>query len=189
VRGDSEGRQPEHDVERSAVEPAEVEPAQARRPAEAEPSAVPPWGLLPSQVPPRVELLRGDSSAEILKGSWGAAVQVCIAVAVLGSGLLLQRDDIPFVWIVPITLLSGAGLLAVRYYRAGTRARAEHVAGYTVRRREASGIPQVDDRTGYVIRPAGAPGLSKHQEAAAVKRVREISRFVARNPRTMRGPL
>jgi hypothetical protein len=114
---------------------------------------------------------------------------VSIVVAVLGTVILLGRDDIPIVWIVPVTFLSGGAILAFRHYRAGARTRAEHLAGYTVSRRKAPDIPQVDARTGYVIRPAGAPELSKQQEAAAVKRVREIGRFVARHPRTMRDPL
>ena len=184
MRGDSEERPQEPEAER-----AEVERAQAVKPAETEPSAVPPWGILPSEVPARVELLRGDSSAEIMKGSWGAAVQMCIAVAVLGGAVLLQHDDIPFVWIVPIALLSGAATLAVSYYRVNKRIRAEQRAGYTMWRRQAPDVPQIDARTGYVIRPVGAPELSKQQEAAALKRVREIGRFVARHPRTMRGPL
>ncbi|KQO11658.1 hypothetical protein ASF06_03225 [Agreia sp. Leaf244] len=189
VRGDSEERTQEPEVERAEVERAEVERAQAVKPVETEPSAVPPWGILPSEVPARVELLRGDSSAEIVKESWGAAVQMCIAVAVLGGAVLLQHDDIPLVWVVPIALLGGAATLAASYYRIGKRVKAEQRAGYTVWRRRAPDVPQIDARTGYVIRPVGAPELSKQQEAAALKRVREIGRFVARHPRTMRGPL
>jgi hypothetical protein len=192
VRGDSEeqgrGRlSAEQSVEAELAVGAEH--TQAAKPAETEPSAVPAWGLLPSQVPPRVELLRGDSSIEILRGAWGAALYVSIVIAVVGTVILLGRDDIQLVWIVPVTLLSGGAILAFRYYRAGIRTRAEHRAGYTVLRRKAPDIPQVDAMTGYVIRPAGAPELSKQQQDAAVKRVREIGRFVARHPRTMRGPL
>jgi hypothetical protein len=198
VRGDSEELSPSlPSIEQAGAGP-DAGTAEAQRAADAEPTparaniadtAVPAWGLLPSQVPPRVELLRGNSSTEILKKSWGSVVQVTVMVAVLGTLYLLDRqDDIPLFWIVPITLLVGGVQFAALGYRICTRARAEHRAGYTVWRRREPQLPQADARTGYVIRPAGAPVLSKQQEAAELKRVREIGRFVARYPRTLGDP-
>jgi hypothetical protein len=191
VRGDSDAQSmSEASVAgATAISPpaSPVEP-QLPRQADTEQSAVPPWGLLPSQVPPRVGLLRGRASIEILRRSWRPAVQLTVVVAIYGTFILLdRREDIPLVWIVPITLLVAGTQFAAIGYRARKRARAEHRAGYTVWRRRALQLPQADALTGFVIRPAGAPMLSKQQEAVELRRVREIGRFVARHPRTMGG--
>lgn len=183
VRGDSvEQAEPEH----------QPDPTPARTGTIGDdvtvPPAVPAWGLLRSQVPPRVELLRGTSSFEMLRGSWGDVLRTSLVVAVVGTLALLGRDDIPLFWIVPITLLVGGGLRARSSYGARARIRQEHRAGYTVWRDKGPQYPQVDFWTGYVIRPAGAPELSKQQEAAELKRVREIGRYVARHAKTLGGP-
>ena len=188
VRGDSEDQSPlPTRTEHAETEDQSSLPTSAER-AETEVSAVPAWGLLPSQIPPRVKMLRGASSVEILKGAWVSAGKVSVVVAVAGTVILLGRDDIPLFWIVPLALLSGGAARVYRTGRAAARMREEHRAGYTVWGRKALRYPQIDDRTGYVIREAGAPELSKQEQAAEVKRVRDISRFVARHLKTTRDP-
>jgi hypothetical protein len=191
VRGDSEVQSvPEPSGAGAPAISPPASPVEPRPPqqADTEQSAVPPWGLLPSQVPPRVELLRGNSSSEILRKSWGSAVQLTAMVAVMATLILLDRkEDVSLVWILPTTLLVGGAQFAVIGYRVRARTRAEHRAGYTVWRRRSPQLPQADARTGFVIRPAGASPLSKQQEADELKRVREIGRFVARHPRTLGG--
>jgi hypothetical protein len=199
VRGDAEVQSPQSSAAEDgpSVNPpvAQVAPRSRPRPrsgrrAEEEHSAVPPWGLLPSEVPPRIELLRGNSSVRIARSSGRSAAQATLVAAFFGTVVLLQRqDEISLVWIVPIILVIGGAMLVVLAHGTRARIREENRAGYTVWRRKAPKLPQVEEATGFVIRPAGAPQLSRKQEAAEVKRAREIARFIARHPRTTGGSL
>ncbi|SMQ73742.1 hypothetical protein [Agreia sp. VKM Ac-1783] len=76
-------------------------------------------------------------------------------------------------------LLAGRHSRSIAWYRrADVRRRraAEHEAGYTVSRTLRPDLDQVDPVTGYVIRPAGQPALTRAQERAAAARVRMLPR-------------
>ena len=76
-------------------------------------------------------------------------------------------------------LLAGRHSRSIAWYRRADfrrRQEAEHAAGYTVSRTLRPDLDQVDPVTGYVIRPAGQPTLTRTQERAAAARVRMLPR-------------
>lgn len=76
-------------------------------------------------------------------------------------------------------LLAGRHSRGIAWYRRADVARrraAEHDAGYTVSRTLRPDLDQVDPVSGYVIRPAGRPRLTRIEERAAMARVRMLPR-------------
>ena len=175
VRGDAEGGAlpPE-----PSPEPSEAELA---RRTEADRSTVPTWGIHPSQIPPRVELLRGRSSIELRNRRRGVARHVLVGYVIVVAFSFLTRDDKTAVALVAVVaLVAGAVVFGRARSEWITRSRQEHAAGYTVWREGEVRRPQVDPETGFEIRPAGAPQLTKREEAEALTRVRDIARHLER---------
>lgn len=171
VRGDAEG---------GALAPAPSEPEIARR-IEADRSTIPTWGIHPSQIPPRVELLRGRSSIELRNRRRGVARHVLVGYVIVVAFSFLTRDDKTAVALVAVVALV-AGAIVFGSARSDwiTRSRQEHAAGYTVWRKGEVRRPQVDPETGFEIRPAGAPQLTEREETEALTRVRDIARHLER---------
>lgn len=121
----------------------------------------------------------GRSSIELLRRSrriaaWFFAIY---AVVVAAAFLVGVNPGAVALGAMIVLLVAGAvlGLVGPPHVE---RTNDEHRAGYTVWRRGTLWKPQVDAETGFVIRPAEAAGLSKQEEAAAQKRVREIARYL-----------
>ena len=185
VRGDAEGGalppEPLDSVERRAEAADEAADAEIVRRIDAGKSAVPTWGIPPSQIPPRVELLRGRSSIELRTGALGAAKRVLVGYAIVVTFSFLTGDDKLLVALFAVVALIAGAVVFVRARGDWiTRSRQEHAAGYTVWREGEVRRPQVDPETGFEIRPAGAPQLTKHEEAEALTRVRDIARHLER---------
>jgi hypothetical protein len=144
-----------------------------------EASSLPPWGLLPSQIPPRVELLPGPSSLVLFRRarSIGTWIFGSYAAVVIGAFVVVRNPGAIALAAMVVVLVTGAVLSLVSPPYA-ERATQERAAGYTVWRNNHVWRPQVDDETGFVIRLAGAPALSKGEELAALERVREIARYL-----------
>lgn len=171
VRGDAEG---------GALAPAPSEPEIARR-IEADRSTIPTWGIHPSQIPPRVELLRGRSSIELRNGRRGVARHVLVGYAIVVTFSFLTGDDKLLVALFAVVALIAGAVVFVRARGDWiTRSRQEHAAGYTVWREGEVRRPQVDPETGFEIRPAGEPQLTKREEAVALTRARDIARHLER---------
>jgi hypothetical protein len=142
-------------------------------------SSLPPWGLRPSQIPPRVELLRGRSSIKLLRRSRSLVGRVLVVYAIVVTLAFLTWENHGAVALTAmVALFVGGAIYGAIGEPSIERARLERDAGYTVWRRGTRWKPQVDAETGFVIRPAGAPELTKKQEAVALKRVREIARYL-----------
>jgi hypothetical protein len=147
--------------------------------SEARASAPPPWGLLPSRIPPRIELLPGRSSIEQLRLSRTIAAWMFGAyVVVVALALLTQKETGAVALFAMVALLLAGTVLGIIGEPSTKRTKREHDAGYTVWRRGSLWKPQVDPESGFVIRPARAPELSRRQEAAELTRVREIARYL-----------
>lgn len=148
-------------------------------PSEVHAWSLPPWGLLPSQIPQRLEVLPGPSSLELFRRSrriaaWGFA---SYAVVVVAAFIIVGRPGPVTLFALVALVVGGAafGLVGPPYVE---RIKDEHREGYTVWRQNTLWKPQVDAATGFVIRPAGARALSLQEEAVALKRVREIARYL-----------
>lgn len=182
LRGDSEAEDPPL---QAAPVPSAVQPISAvvalepERTSEAKAPSLPPWGLPPSQVPPRLTLLPGPSSLELFRRSrrvaaWGFA---SYAVVVVAAFIIVGKPG-PVALFALVALVVGGAVLGLVGSPYVERTKEEHRAGYTVWRQNTLWKPQVDAETGFVIRPAGARTLSKQEEAAALKRVGEIARYL-----------
>ena len=148
-------------------------------PREAHSSSVPLWGLLPSQIPARLELLPGRSSLELFRRSrriaaWGFASYVVVVVV----AFIIVGKPGPVTLFALVALVAGGAVLGLVGSPYVERTKDEHRAGYTVWRTNTLWKPQVDAETGFVIRPAGTRALSEQEEGAALKRVREIARYL-----------
>jgi hypothetical protein len=99
-------------------------------------------------------------------------------VIVVTFSFLTHDDKLLVALLAVVALVAGA----VVFVRARgdwiTRSRQEHAEGYTVWRKGDVRRPQVDPETGFEIRPAGAPQLTKREEAEALTRVRDIARYL-----------
>ena len=161
---------------------AAVLPEPARKPetpSEAHVSSLPPWGLLPSQIPPRLELLPGPSSLELFRRSrriaaWGFASYAVVVVA----AFIIVGQPGPVTLFAMVTLVVAGAVFGLAGPPYVERIKDEQRAGYTVWRQNTLWKPQVDAETGFVIRPAGARELSLQEEVAALTRVREIARYL-----------
>jgi len=142
-------------------------------------STVPAWGIQLSQIPPRVELLRGRSSIERRTQARGAAKRVLVGYVIVVTFAFLTGDDKLLVALFAVVALVAGSVVFVRARGDWiTRSRQEHAEGYTVWRKGDVHRPQVDPETGFEIRPAGASRLTKHEEAEALTRVRDVARYL-----------
>ncbi|SMQ73740.1 hypothetical protein SAMN06295943_2980 [Agreia sp. VKM Ac-1783] len=142
-------------------------------------SSVPAWGIQPSQIPPRVELLRGRSSIELRTQARGVAKRVLVGYVIVVTFAFLTGDDKLLVALLAVVALVAGAVVFVRARGDWiTRSRQEHAEGYTVWRKGDVHRPQVDRETGFEIRPAGASRLTKREEAEALTRVRDVARYL-----------
>jgi hypothetical protein len=142
-------------------------------------SLLPDWGLTPSQIPPRVALLPGRSSRELLRRSRSHGARAFAGYSVVVAlAFLTPADKGVIALFAMVMLFVGGAIYAVVGESWVERAQLERGAGYTVWRRGTRWKPQVDAETGFVIRPARAAELTGKQEQAALKRVREIARYL-----------
>lgn len=146
---------------------------------EPEQSSLPAWGIDASEIPRRFELLPGPSSIELLArtriiAGWAFSVY---AVAASTAFLLANNHGPVAAGAIGVFIL---GCLALQLFGepSANRTKKEHAAGYTVWRLGTLWKPQVDPKTGFVIRAIDEPGLSKKEEAEALARVRELARYL-----------
>ncbi len=98
------------------------------------------------------------------------AVCVLLVIAGVSSSIMLVVGaawDVPFAATVILIVVSYA--VEAAFKRADQR---ERRAGYTTLRLKYQEFDQVDSRTGIVVRPAGAPFLSRAEWEARAQRAR-----------------
>lgn len=112
---------------------------------------------------PRIEMLAGVSALRLFQLR---AAAFAPGVGFLGGAAYLALDSIFNGWTVAL-LVAGVIGWAVAFVLefALRRATANELdAGYTTLRRGHSEVPRIHERTGIVMRPAGAPDLSDFEE-------------------------
>ena len=126
--------------------------------------------------PPRRTLLPGVSSTR-----WQTVARIPPIIGVIGAAVVLgsrilspegvsRAGMIPaMIFIIAMTVVS-----LLFFVLANSAQKRERTAGYTLHRIWDVEVDQVDPKTGYIIRRAGEPQLTKAREVAELQRVRAL---------------
>lgn len=141
--------------------------------ASAPSSPPPPVASTGYATPPRRQLLPGVSSARLK--TWARVppyVGGAIVLAVFAMRLFSRPGTTSGWTMVAFGAIASMSLLALLLFvLAGRAEKREREAGYTLNRLGEISVDQLDPATGYVIRRAGRPQLTKEQERAELQRL------------------
>jgi hypothetical protein len=122
----------------------------------------------------KVALLPGKTGNQLARAEVAIILALFPLLVILAAGMAITQDGYassPFLTLVMILIVCNVLSSSVVSALCNRRLRAEARAGYTTSVRRFTEVAEVDFRTGYVIRAAGEPPLTRDQYADRAERI------------------
>ncbi|MCF4123107.1 hypothetical protein L1785_19225 [Antribacter sp. KLBMP9083] len=124
----------------------------------------------------KVALLPGPTGLKLAKIEMGIILALFPLLAILVAGMAIAGEGYassPFLTLIMVLVAGDIVSSSIASARCNRKLRAEVRAGYTTSARRFNEVDQVDVHTGYVIRVAGEPPLTRGQYDERAERIRD----------------